>query len=221
MFFKPKSTVKNPRALLYKRFTHIEEQQSQNWAYITLFGTENQKFWAFAPNNDNPSSASQFVQVERNFEKSTVVGENTIMRYVYKGNSYDFKYVVNRNSSGIITSEYWENIEVVDSPDSLIYIFDRYKLKTMSKYQINDYYFYAYFDYMIKGSISGTTTQYLKGNIMPLQSLNIKYFDDIKLREDDLVVIDGRLYSVESPETVLKMQPKPFPIYFATLNSIL
>ena len=75
---------------------------------------------------------------------------------------------------------------------------------------------------MIKGSIEGTTTQYLKGNIIPLTSLNIKFFnDDIKLSPDDLVVIGKRLYSVENPETVAKRQPKAFNVHFATLNSIL
>ena len=45
--------------------------------------------------------------------------------------------------------------------------------------------------------------------------------DDIKLSVDDLVVVDGHLYSVENPETIIKQQPKPFNIYFATLNNIL
>ena len=92
----------------------------------------------------------------------------------------------------------------------------------VGKYQTNKYYFSGSFDYMIKGSIEGTTSQYIKGNILPLTSLNIKYFDDdISLSVDDLVVIDGKLYSVEDPETTIKQQPKPFKIYFATLNSIL
>ena len=92
----------------------------------------------------------------------------------------------------------------------------------VAKYQVNKYYFVGSFDYVIKGSIEGTTAQYIKGNIIPLTSLNIKHFnDDIKLSADDLVVVDGHLYSVENPETVIKQQPKPFNIYFATLNNIL
>lgn len=92
----------------------------------------------------------------------------------------------------------------------------------VSKYQTNKYYYSGCFDYMIKGSIEGTTAQYIKGNIIPLKSLNIKYFaDDIDLSPDDLVVINNHLYSVENPETVLKQQPKPFKVYFATLNNIL
>lgn len=75
---------------------------------------------------------------------------------------------------------------------------------------------------MVKGSIEGTTTQYMKGNILPLTSMNIKYFDDdVNLEVGDLVVVDGHLYSVENPETVLKQMPRPFKVHFATLNSIL
>ena len=92
----------------------------------------------------------------------------------------------------------------------------------IAKYQTNKYYYIGSFDFTIKGSIEGTTAQYIKGNIIPLTSLNIKYFDDdINLRTDDLVVVDGHLYSVENPETTIKQQPKPFKIHFATLNSIL
>lgn len=92
----------------------------------------------------------------------------------------------------------------------------------IAKYQTNKYYYVGNFDFTIKGSIEGATAQYVKGNIIPLTSLNIKYFDDeINLRTDDLVVVDGHLYSVENPETTIKQQPKPFKIHFATLNSIL
>ena len=92
----------------------------------------------------------------------------------------------------------------------------------VAKYQTNKYYYVNSFDFMIKGSIEGTTAQYIKGNIIPLTALNIKFFDDdIDLAPDDLVVIENKLFSVENPETVIKQQPKPFKIYFATLNNIL
>jgi hypothetical protein len=92
----------------------------------------------------------------------------------------------------------------------------------IAKYQMNKYYFAGSFDYVIKGSIEGTTTQYIKGNIMPLTALNIKHYNDsIKLAEDDLVVIDKHLYSVENPSITQKRLPRAFRIYFATLNSIL
>ena len=92
----------------------------------------------------------------------------------------------------------------------------------IAKYHTNKYYYVDSFAFVIKGSIEGTTAQYIKGNIIPLTSLNIKFYeDDIALSTDDLVVIDGHLYSVENPETSIKQQPKPFKIHFATLNNIL
>lgn len=96
------------------------------------------------------------------------------------------------------------------------------KFNNIAKYQTNRYYYVGSFDYMVKGTESGGITQPIKGSEMPLLSLNIKHFnDDIRLTEDDLVVIDNRLFSVEAPEQVFKRQPKKFGVYFATLNSIL
>ena len=92
----------------------------------------------------------------------------------------------------------------------------------VGKYQTNKYYFAGSFDFMVKGSMEGTTTQYIKGNIAPLTSFNIVHYNDyVQLSPDDLVVIDGHLYSVENPDRTLKHQPKDYFIYHATLNSIL
>ena len=87
---------------------------------------------------------------------------------------------------------------------------------------MNKYYYVGSFDFMIKGSVEGTTAQFIKGNILPLSSMNIKYFtDDITINHDDLVVVDKRLFSVEDTEMDIKYNPKPYKVYFATLNSIL
>lgn len=96
------------------------------------------------------------------------------------------------------------------------------KISSIAKYQKNAYYYAGSFQFMIRGSIEGTTTQYLKGNIAPLTSMNIKYFDDtIALNVDDLLVIDGRLYSIENQDTDIKYQPRKYLVHFATINSIL
>ena len=90
-----------------------------------------------------------------------------------------------------------------------------------NKYQLNRYYYVSSFSFMFNGDIESTLTQPIKGSIMPLTSLNIKYYDDtIELKEGDFVVIDKRLYQVENPTSSLKLQPKPYKIHFATLNSI-
>ena len=74
----------------------------------------------------------------------------------------------------------------------------------------------------MKGSIEGATTQYIKGSIMPLSSMNIRYFaDDPVIRPDDLVVIDSRLFAVENVSEDHKHLPRDYKIRFATLNSVL
>lgn len=96
------------------------------------------------------------------------------------------------------------------------------KIATIAKYQKNAYYYVGSFAFMLRGSVSGSTSQYIKGNIVPLTSMNIKYFDDsVDLQVDDLVVVNGKLYSVENPETDFKFQPKGYKIHFVTLNNIL
>ena len=83
------------------------------------------------------------------------------------------------------------------------------KFNNIGKYQTNKYYYVGSFDYMVKGSIEGTTSQYIKGNIIPLTSMNIKHFnDEINLNVDDLVVIGKKLFSVENPETTMKNATK-------------
>lgn len=92
----------------------------------------------------------------------------------------------------------------------------------IGKYQVNNYYYVGSFDYIVTGNIEQSNTQYIKGNIMPLTALNIKHYnDDIDIRQDDLVVVDHHLYSVESPSKTHLHFPKDYYVYYATLNSIL
>lgn len=208
MRLKPKSTTKNPRALLYKRFIGLEKSVNLNIVYNTTDGL----FWTF----DNQTL--EFTQVE-----SSALGQGTTITRVnqfpesnniqptilnYQG-TY-FRYNIDLG---------WEKTtNVSDLGLTLL----NASFNNVARYQTNKYYFAGSFDFVIKGSIEGTTAQYIKGNIIPLTSLNIKHYEDsIKLYPDDLVVVDGHLYSVENPETVIKQQPKPFKIYFATLNNIL
>lgn len=96
------------------------------------------------------------------------------------------------------------------------------KYSNIAKYQTNRYYHAGSFNFMVKGSVDSSETQPIKGNIMNLTSFVIKYYDDdINIDHDDLVVVGKRLYSVSEPTFDMKMLPKPYKIYFATLNSIL
>ena len=199
MRFKPKSTVFNPRALLYKRFIGLE--QSLNTT--TIYKTADKKMWAF----DN--QLLQFIELNNAIPNAKIVQVNDATTVLeYQGNY--FKYMDTKTG--------WVKVEDIVAGASLLSA----TFNNIARYQTNKYYFSGSFDYMIKGSESISTTQFIKGNITPLRSFNIKYYsDDIKLTPDDLIVIENNLYSVERCEVVRKMQPRPFNIYFATLNSIL
>lgn len=203
MKLKPKSTVKNPLALQYKRFIGLEKSINLQTIYKTTVNNEN-LFWSF----DNLTLT--FSQIESSLIPSTSkIVQITPFTSILQ---YQDKYFRYNDALG------WQKIEDLGQNTTLLSA----GFNNIGKYQTNKYYFVGSFDYIIKGSVSGTTTQYIKGNIVPLTSLNIKFFsDDIELTQDDLVVIDGRLYSVENPETAIKQQPKPFKIHFATLNSVL
>lgn len=198
MKLKPKSTVHNPLALVFRRFTVINESFTVENIYMTV---ADNKYWIF----DNQKLS--FIEVG-----NTVISTSTKVTNVFNYNVLQYQKLYFKYNGAS-----WESIEDISGLTLLSALYNN-----VGKYQTNKYYFSGSFDYMIKGSIEGTTSQYIKGNILPLTSLNIKYFDDdISLSVDDLVVIDGKLYSVEDPETTIKQQPKPFKIYFATLNSIL
>lgn len=200
MKLKPKTTTQNPKALVYRRFIGLEKSLTLSIIYNTI---SDGKFWTF----DNLEL--KFSQLEQNDipqgSKITQISDfSSVLQYQDKY----FRY------NGLE----WQNINEIGENVTLLSA----SFNNIAKYQTNKYYYVGCFDYVIKGAIEGTTTQYVKGNIVPLTSLNIKHFDDnINLSPDDLVVIDKWLYSVENPETDIKQQPKPFKVYFATLNSIL
>lgn len=200
MRLKPKSTTLSPRALLYKRFIGLEKSLTLQTIY-SVGG----KYWSF------DSQALFFIEISSDLipQTSTIVQVEPIWTILqYQGTYFRYNDATNK----------WETIDLSVANIPLLSA----SFGNIAKYQVNKYYFVGSFDYVIKGSIEGTTAQYIKGNIIPLTSLNIKHYDDnIKLSADDLVVVDGHLYSVENPETVIKQQPKPFNIYFATLNNIL
>lgn len=210
MRLKPKSTVKNPKALLYKRFIGHKASINLNTVYYTI---NDQKYWTF-----DCETRTFFI-----LESSLVPSIETLNRIVvaddiiiaYMGDYFRYRNVA---EVGEEVNYQWEKVENVGQNITLLSA----TFNNIAKYQTNKYYFAGSFDYMIKGSVEGTTTQYIKGNIIPLTSLNIRYFcDDITLTEDDLVVIDKHLFSVENPSTSIKQMPKAFKIHFATLNSIL
>ena len=199
MKLKPKNTVLLDRALLYKRFTSIETSYNYENVYKTL--TDN-KYWLF--NAETLNFVEVFDIVDTNYKITSISDITQILQY----QTNYFRYGENG----------WEKVNLLDDNISILSA----KFNNVGKYQMNKYYYVGSFDYMLRGSIEGTTTQYLKGNIMPLTSLNIKHYnDDIILNVDDLVVLDKHLFSVENIEEDRKFLPKEYKVYFATLNNIL
>jgi len=196
---KFKSTTLTPKALLYKRFISLEKSLTLNAVYKTYdnllwgFDSVNLIFYSIDPTNAPPLS-----------NITEISSSSVYLQYLTTYFHYE--------PTG------WVATTTLPSTYSLLSA----KFGNIARYQLNKYYYVGSFDYMLKGAISGTTVQYVKGNITPLSSLNIKYFnDDLKLSVDDLVVINGKLYSVENPEEDHKHQPKDYTVYFATLNSVL
>lgn len=216
MRLKPKTTVGKTRALLYKRFIGIEQafhQLDQTIVYYVQYRTDKggivTRSWYF------DRISQQFIDVPSGVEPDQQI--RLTVGAVYTSGQYYF--VLHSRSVGQGVSYTWERSETLpDTAQTLRGI----GFANVGKYQTNKYYFAGSFDFMVKGSMEGTTTQYIKGNITPLTSFNIVHYNDyVQLSPDDLVVIDGHLYSVENPDRTLKHQPKDYFIYHATLNSIL
>lgn len=196
MKLKPKNTVRNQRALHYKRFIGIEKSNTLSVVYRT---TDN-KYWLFN------AEELHFYQLEPELvqegSRITLISSTDIVQYMGKYFKYNHR---------------WEETSTTEGMTLLSATFNN-----VAKYQMNKYYYVGSFDFIIKGSIEGSTTQYIKGNIIPLTSLTIKHYnDECNLAQDDLVVIDGHLYSIENPSVDHKHQPKDYKVYFATLNGIL
>ena len=215
-------TSSTPRQLAYYDGTQWQYAQSniytEEYGYypyddhaitdnVKYYTNNNGEYWFFYDNTKQ--IGNQMIKVTGHLmarlDQMITFDENAY--YVGKDHTYKFE-----------TNEFVIRDNII-LPDSQ---FLSAKFGNIARYQTNKYYFVGSFDYMIRGSIEGTTTQHIKGNIMPLTSLNIKYFnDEIDLDVDDLVVIEDHLFSVENPETVQKRMPKAFKVHFATLNSIL
>ena len=195
MYLKPRSTTKNPRAMLYRRFTVLEDSYTKKVLYLT----EDGKYWLF------DAQGNAFVQADGKNASSVVYNVESDKVCFYYNHAY-WQYTGSEWSLAIPGT----TIELLQS-----------SFGNVAKYQTNRYYYVGSFDYMIKGSVDGSTIQYVKGLITPQSSLNIRTYDDIEVRPDDLIVIGGSLYAVENLEATYKQMPKRFGIYYMTLNNIL
>lgn len=198
MILKPKKTTGEPKALLYRRYIGLERSENLQTIYKTI---EDNKYWLYDSVKKEFSEINAS-EVPQTSEIQQVQSGVSVLKY----QNILYKYI----------NFAWQVVESTDvQPLSL-------KFNNVAKYQVNKYYFVGSFDFTSTGGVESTTTQYLKGNIMPLVSFDIKHYNDyVNLQPDDLVVIKGHLYSVENPSWDHKHMPKDFYVYYATLNSIL
>lgn len=200
MKMKFKTTQLNPRALLYRRFTSLMQSQSLNIVYQTA---STGQYWTFDYIN------GQFTLLQGAVPTGATITQvndySTVLQYK------DAYYRFNGSEWQTTTAPTEEDITLLSA-----------SFNNIAKYQTNKYYYVGSFDWNLRGSVTGATAQYIKGAVTPFETLTIKYYtDDLRITTDDLVVISGKLFSVESTEMTEKHQPKRYNIYFATLNSIL
>lgn len=200
MRMKFKSTTLNKRISVYKRFIGLEKSLNLETIYHTYDGL----YWTF----NSVDMAFERIALEDISTHSSFVNILNNTTYLQFQDTY-FKY----------DDSTWVSFTTLDSENITLLSLT---FNNIGKYQMNKYYYVGSISYMQSGSIDEDDTQFLKGNITPLVSLNIKYFnDDVKLTKGDLVVRNNKLYSIEKITIDNKHQPKDYNIYFATLNSIL
>ena len=205
MILKPKKTSFNAPAVVYRRVTRLERTRTEQTVFSCVADNSDLYYYIF------DSELNDFVVID----PTEIVGEYTT-RSVTSTNQYF------QNGSDYFhwntTTHEWAKTQNLPAT----YTLNPAGYSNIAKYQKNVYVYAGTFDYVITGEVAGTKVQPIKGNIMPLKSMNIKYYNDfINLDEEDLVVVNGALYAVESPDYVIKHMPRPYKIYYATLTSIL
>lgn len=196
MNMKPKSTTLSPRALIFKRYIGINTATTTK----AIYHTEDNKNWFF---NGETGLFEEYVDYSPSGATIQVFDNTTVLKY----KTDYFKYYMHK----------WVKVGA-QSVGSFVNV----KSSNIGKYDINKYYLAGSFDYVENGSKSESFTQPLKGTIAPLTSISIKHFNDyIDAKQDDLVVINNKLFVVESVEADHKHLPKDYYVYYLTLTSIL
>ena len=210
MILKPKKTTLNENALVYRRITKIETSQNTLIVFKCLnYDGVTYSYFIF---NEETLEFEQINPTGINYEKQIVVTTQTQV-FVSNGKYFYWNSQLHNYNGAWVKSD--------TKPQGSITLADL-GFSNIGKYQMNAYFYVGSFQWTCKGEVVGARTQQLKGNILPLTSMNIEYYDDtIDLDVGDLVVIHNQLFSVENPTREIKHQPKDFNIYFCTLNSVL
>ena len=211
MFIKPRKTNLNQHALVYRRLTHLEKSRSTMIVFKCIILDLNYRYFVF------DLTKKRFDEIDINSLKvapEKIIAVNLTTQVFQFENIYFTWNMLANNGNGT-----WVQHNTI--PQNMTTLAQT-GYSNIGEYETNEYIYVCSFDYTIKGEVIGALTQQLKGNIMPLTSMNIQYYNDyVNLSVDDLVVIQGQLFSVENPNFDVKHMPKDFKIYSCTLNSIL
>lgn len=231
MILKPRKSNLNAPLIHFKRYEVdnigqiIKDYDTiyKTLIYDSLNGTyTNIQFWKFN------KEAQDFDEVSYNnltpLQKENVVDfiwSSTIpLVYVYDSgaNAYYTEY-----SEDILI---WHKVEFV-SLESLEETYSNHGTMKQETYMAksykmpkNVYYNSGKYNYVISGSINESVGQPVKGLIISVADMTIRIDQENDIREQDLVVLDGRLYIVESQELSLKKMPRPFNIKYLTIHNI-
>ena len=211
MILKPKKTTFNTPAAIYKRVTRIFRSLDSLVVYKAQ-GTYYQ-LWHWYSFDKDTLEFTWVADVTYNGPAQSTITVSDGDVFMSGGFYFYWDKTMNGGKGGWIKS--------AQLPQNYTTLLDA-GYNNIARYQTNQYIYAGTIDYIITGEVSGTKTQPIKGVIMPLTSMNIKYHsDDVVIDEEDLVVIDGNLYSAESPDYSIKHMPRPYKTHYVTLNSIL
>jgi hypothetical protein len=91
----------------------------------------------------------------------------------------------------------------------------------LSNYESNKYYYMGSYGYIPNDDINNEHAQFIKGNIVNQETRTIRWdIDNIPIEEDDLVVLEGKIYQVGTVTTVFKNRLTYYKSYVATLISL-
>lgn len=202
MMNKPRKFTSRERATVYRRYNDMEKSVRMASVYKTISAKNISHFWIF----DKDELAFSVLPNTITPAEEAVVNVTAGSVYFYLDTYFKYDPV----------SDDWGTVEK-PTGDSLAVTYGN-----IARYQLNRYYADKTFQFERKSAIEGSTTQYIKGAIMPLENGTIQYYSDsVNLTIDDLLVIKNRLYSVESVTIDHKHFPRDFFIYTATINSII
>jgi len=93
--------------------------------------------------------------------------------------------------------------------------------QNLSNYETNKYYYMGSYGYIRNDDINNEHAQFIKGNIVNQETRTIRWdIDNIPIEEDDLVVLEGKIYQVGTVTTVFKNRLTYYKSYVATLISL-